>query len=93
LFDVFEQIKAGGAKSSKTKGMLEIGVDTLPKLPMTRAIATARAPSPSPQPLRIPRRRRGSIDRGPDHRREHAVAESVDYIPPSSKRRSRRRSR
>jgi glutamine synthetase len=33
LFDVFEQIRAGGAKSSKTKGLLEIGVDTLPKLP------------------------------------------------------------
>jgi glutamine synthetase len=34
LNDVFEQIKAGAAKSSKSKGMLEIGVDTLPKLPM-----------------------------------------------------------
>ncbi|HVW27485.1 MAG TPA: glutamine synthetase III [Polyangiaceae bacterium] len=34
LNDVFEQIRAGGAKSSKTKGHLEIGVDTLPKLPM-----------------------------------------------------------
>ena len=33
LADVFDQIKAGGAKSSKMKGMLEIGVDTLPKLP------------------------------------------------------------
>jgi glutamine synthetase len=33
LADVFEQIKAGGAKSSKAKGTLEIGVDTLPKLP------------------------------------------------------------
>ena len=33
LTDVFEQIRAGGAKSSKTKGLLEIGVDTLPKLP------------------------------------------------------------
>jgi glutamine synthetase len=33
LSDVFDQIKAGGAKSSKTKGLLEIGVDTLPKLP------------------------------------------------------------
>jgi glutamine synthetase len=33
LLDVFEQIKAGGAKSSKSKGLLEIGVDTLPKLP------------------------------------------------------------
>ncbi len=33
LADVFEQIRAGGAKSSKTKGTLEVGVDTLPKLP------------------------------------------------------------
>jgi glutamine synthetase len=33
LADVFEQIKGGGAKSSKSKGTLEIGVDTLPKLP------------------------------------------------------------
>src|SRR6201999_2742243 len=33
LLDVFEQIKAGGAKSSKVKAVLEIGVDTLPKLP------------------------------------------------------------
>jgi glutamine synthetase len=33
LSDVFEQIRAGGAKSSKTKSLLEIGVDTLPKLP------------------------------------------------------------
>jgi glutamine synthetase len=33
LTDVFAQIKAGGAKTSKRGGMLEIGVDTLPKLP------------------------------------------------------------
>jgi glutamine synthetase len=33
LADVFDQIKAGGAKSSKSRGTLEIGVDTLPKLP------------------------------------------------------------
>jgi glutamine synthetase len=33
LADVFEQIKAGGAKSSKARGTLEIGVDSLPKLP------------------------------------------------------------
>ena len=33
LTDVFEQIKSGGAKSSKMKSKLEIGVDTLPKLP------------------------------------------------------------
>ncbi|HEY3592750.1 MAG TPA: glutamine synthetase III [Polyangiaceae bacterium] len=33
LLDVMQQIKAGGAKTSKRGGMLEIGVDTLPKLP------------------------------------------------------------
>jgi glutamine synthetase len=33
LSDVFDQLKAGGAKSSKSRGTLEIGVDTLPKLP------------------------------------------------------------
>ncbi len=33
LMDVFQQIKAGGAKSSKASGHLEIGVDTLPVLP------------------------------------------------------------
>jgi glutamine synthetase len=32
LEDVFEQIRSGGAKSSKSKGTLEIGVDTMPKL-------------------------------------------------------------
>ena len=34
LTDVFEQIKKGGAKSSKQKGMMHVGVDTLPPLPM-----------------------------------------------------------
>jgi glutamine synthetase len=33
LSDLFQQIKAGGAKSSKSKGTLEVGVDTMPKLP------------------------------------------------------------
>jgi glutamine synthetase len=33
LADVFEQIAAGGATSSKEKGHIEIGVDTLPVLP------------------------------------------------------------
>ncbi len=33
LADVFEQIKAGGVKSSKSRGTLEIGADVLPKLP------------------------------------------------------------
>ncbi|HSC89035.1 MAG TPA: hypothetical protein VLC09_17255, partial [Polyangiaceae bacterium] len=33
LQDVFDQIKAGGARSSKEKGRLQLGVDTLPVLP------------------------------------------------------------
>ena len=33
LTDIFEQIKAGGAKSSKGKGSLTVGVDILPPLP------------------------------------------------------------
>jgi len=33
LADVWEQIKAGGAKSSKAGGHLKIGVDSLPQLP------------------------------------------------------------
>ena len=33
LTDVFEQIKKGGAKSSKQPGTLTVGVDTLPPLP------------------------------------------------------------
>ena len=34
LADVFEQIKKGEVKGSKTKGIMNIGVDTLPPLPM-----------------------------------------------------------
>ncbi len=33
LTDIFEQIKAGGAKASKGKGTLTVGVDVLPPLP------------------------------------------------------------
>jgi glutamine synthetase len=34
LTDVFEQIKKGEVKGSKQKGVMNIGVDTLPPLPM-----------------------------------------------------------
>ncbi len=34
LADIFEQIQNGGAATSKTKGLLKVGVDTLPALPM-----------------------------------------------------------
>ncbi|MGA2259195.1 MAG: glutamine synthetase III [Thermoguttaceae bacterium] len=33
LTDIFEQIKKGGLKSSKSKGLLTVGVDVLPPLP------------------------------------------------------------
>ncbi len=33
LTDIFDQIKKGGAKSSKKRGTLQIGVDVLPELP------------------------------------------------------------
>lgn len=33
LADIFEQIKQGGAKSSKSKGTMTVGVDVLPPLP------------------------------------------------------------
>ena len=33
LADIFDQIKAGGAKSSKTKGTMTVGVDILPPMP------------------------------------------------------------
>ena len=64
LTDVFEQIAKGGAKSSRGRGVLEIGVDTLPKLPKDR-----RRPQPHEpvrlhrQPLRVPRGRLGPVDR------------------------------
>ena len=58
LSDVFEQIRAGGAKSSKMKGTLEIGVDTLPKLPQGRRRSQPHQPVRlHRQPLRVPRGR------------------------------------
>ena len=49
LTDVFEQIKAGGAKSSKEAGVMTVGVDMLPPIPKHAGRPeTGRAPSPSP---------------------------------------------
>ena len=45
LTDVFEQVKAGGATTSIEKGSLTVGVDVLPPLPKTQAIAIGRARS------------------------------------------------
>ena len=73
LADVFEQIKTGGAKSSKSKGNLEVGVDTMPKLPKDPG-----RPQPDEplrlhgEPLRVPR---GGVEpvgrRSGDHHQHH----------------------
>jgi glutamine synthetase len=76
LSDVFDQIRSGGAKSSKMKGTLEIGVDALPKLPKdagdrnrTSPFAFTgnrfefRAVGASQSPLRVPRGGRFAVDR------------------------------
>ena len=52
LADVFDQIAKGGATSSKEKGTLIIGVDTLPDL-ADRSRATATAPARSPSPATV----------------------------------------
>src|SRR4029450_3074306 len=44
LTDVFDQIKSGGAKTSKARGTLTVGVDTLPVLP--RDAGDRNRPSP-----------------------------------------------
>ncbi len=44
LDDVFQQIAAGGVKGSKRAGVLEVGVDTLPVLPMDVADRNRTSP-------------------------------------------------
>ena len=72
LTDVFDQIAKGGATSSKEKGTLIIGVDTLPVLP-------DRPGRPQPhqpvrlhrQPLRVPGAGLAAVDRRPDGHDQH----------------------
>ena len=72
LTDVFEQIKAGGAKTSKMKGTLEIGVDIA-----AEAAEGRRRPQPHQpvrlhrQPVRVPRGRLEPVDRRPAGRAQH----------------------
>jgi glutamine synthetase len=81
LTDVFEQIRAGGAKSSKSKGMMEIGVDTLPKLPMDAGDRNRTSPFAFTG-NRFEFRAVGSGQSigGPLVAINTAVAESLDYI-------------
>ena len=71
LTDIFEQIEKGGAKSTKSGGILDTGVSVLPKLR-----ARCRRPQPH-QPVRVHRQQvrvpRGVVEpehRVPEHRAE-----------------------
>jgi glutamine synthetase len=81
LADVFEQIKAGGAKSSKSKGTLEIGVDTLPKLPKDPGDRNRTSPfafTGNRFEFRAPGS--GQSIAGPVYVINTIVAESLDFI-------------
>ena len=72
LTDIFDQVAKGGAKSSKGKETLKVGVDTLP----THSERRRRPQSHQPlrlhrESFRIPRGGVGSVDRRPDGRDEH----------------------
>lgn len=81
LLDVFEQIKAGGAKSSKSKGHLDIGVDTLPKLPMDAGDRNRTSPFAfTGNKFEFRAVGSGQSIAGPLIALNTAVAESVDHI-------------
>ena len=72
LADIFDQVTKGGAKSSKEKETLKVGVDSLPTLPEGR-----RRPQPHQsvriygESVRVPRGGFGPIDCGTDDRDKH----------------------
>ncbi len=78
LADVFDQIAAGGATSSKEKGYIEIGVDTLPDPP-------DRPGRPQPhqpvrlhrQPLRVPGPGLAAVDRRSHGHHQHDPGRGV----------------
>lgn len=81
LTDIFEQIKAGGAKSSKSKGLLEIGVDTLPKLPMDAGDRNRTSPFAfTGNRFEFRAVGGGQSIAGPLIALNTAIAESVDYV-------------
>ncbi len=81
LTDVFEQIKKGGAKTSKKKGTLAIGVDVLPPLPMDAGDRNRTSPFAFTG-NRFEFRAVGSSQSiaGPLVAMNTIVAESLDYI-------------
>ncbi len=81
LTDIFEQIEKGAAKTTKQGGIIEIGVSVA-----AEAAARRRRPQPHQpvrlhrQQVRVPRGVVGPEHRVAEHRAEHVVAESLDYI-------------
>jgi glutamine synthetase len=81
LADVFEQLKAGGAKSSKAKGVMEIGVDTLPKLPKDAGDRNRTSPFAfTGNRFEFRAVGGGQSIAGPLIALQTAIAESLDYI-------------
>jgi len=81
LTDVFEQIAAGGAKQSKKMGVLTVGVDTLPPLPMDATDRNRTSPFAFTG-NRFEFRAVGSSQSiaGPQVVLNTIVAESLDYV-------------
>ena len=81
LDDVFEQLKAGGAKSSKSKGVMEIGVDTLPKLPKDAGDRNRTSPFAfTGNRFEFRAVGGGQSIAGPLIALQTAIAEALDYI-------------
>jgi glutamine synthetase len=81
LADVFDQLKAGGAKSSKAKGIMEIGVDTLPKLPKDAGDRNRTSPFAfTGNRFEFRAVGGGQSISGPLIALQTAIAESLDYI-------------
>ncbi len=81
LADIFEQIKAGGAKDSKSKGSMTVGVDVLPPLPKDAGDRNRTSPFAFTG-NRFEFRAVGSSQSiaGPLVAMNTIVAESLDYI-------------
>jgi glutamine synthetase len=81
LSDVFDQLKAGGAKSSKSKGVMEIGVDTLPKLPKDAGDRNRTSPFAfTGNRFEFRAVGGGQSIAGPLIALQTAIAESLDYM-------------
>jgi glutamine synthetase len=81
LADVFDQLKAGGAKSSKARGIMEIGVDTLPKLPKDAGDRNRTSPFAfTGNRFEFRAVGGGQSISGPLIALQTAIAESLDYI-------------